>query len=244
MALDPVYGRTELDRTTFPTWRDGILEAEAHGAAEPGEPRSYPGYRRWPLLRVRPRLWPPLDYSLVRRRCRYPLGEELPSRRQMSRLLLGAHGISGQLSRGPTPSAGGLQALERYFFAFRAGWLPAGIYHYDRTGHHLSQLATTASRAALEPMVPSLQQLQGGTLLFVAVGDGSRVRAKYSERGLRFLLLEAGHLMQNICLVSASLCLATVPLGGFFESEVARRMQLPETDVVLYTGVCGPVQRN
>ncbi len=62
---------------------------------------------------------------------------------------------------------------------------------------------------------------------------------KYAERGLRFLLLEAGHLMQNLCLVSASLGLSTVPLGGFFERQLARRLMLLASDEVLYAGICG-----
>jgi hypothetical protein len=49
--------------------------------------------------------------------------------------------------------------------------------------------------------------------------------------------------MQNICLLSASLGLATVPLGGFFEREIARRLDLPDTDVVLYAGACGSAPR-
>ena len=32
---------------------------------------------------------------------------------------------------------------------------------------------------------------------------------------------------------------ATVPLGGFFEGEVARALALPAGDAVLYLGLCG-----
>jgi nitroreductase len=65
------------------------------------------------------------------------------------------------------------------------------------------------------------------------------VEAKYGARGGRFLLLEAGHVMQNLCLLSASLGLATVPLGGYFERAIAEQFLLPSTDLVLYVGVCG-----
>jgi SagB-type dehydrogenase family enzyme len=103
----------------------------------------------------------------------------------------------------------------------------------------LSLVAPGSGRADWQAEAPSLDRLEGGALLWVLVGDGARVRAKYGERGLRFLLLEAGHLMQNLCLVSASLGLATVPLGGFFERAVARRLGLPPDDEVLYLGACG-----
>src|SRR5690242_10680548 len=114
MRDDVFFRATELDRTTFPAWRDAILEAESSGSAAPGEPRSYPGYPHWPLLRLRPRLWPSLDHMLAKRRCASRQGVVLPSRRKLSRLLQAGHGITGQANRGPVPSAGGLQALELY----------------------------------------------------------------------------------------------------------------------------------
>src|SRR5262249_48164853 len=152
----------ELDRTTYPAWRDGILAAEVSGAARPGEPRSYPGYARWPLPRCRPRLWPSLDRALARRRCLYPLGVELPSRPELARLLQSAHGVTGPTHFGPVPSAGGLQALELYLAVFQPGWLPAGLYHYDRKGHHLWQIAAGCERQELERVAPSLERLEGG----------------------------------------------------------------------------------
>jgi SagB-type dehydrogenase family enzyme len=81
--------------------------------------------------------------------------------------------------------------------------------------------------------------VNGGALLWVLVGDADRVACKYGERAVRFLLQEAGHLMQNLCLMSAALRLVTVPLGGYLERDVAHRLVLPRTDLVLYVGVCG-----
>jgi SagB-type dehydrogenase family enzyme len=230
----PLFRATELDRTTYPAWRDAILAA----GPDLAPPRRYPGYPVHRLPRPLPRPWPPLDRVLRLRRCVNDLSTELPSRRTLGRLLREAHGITGPNSRGPTPSAGCLQALELYLAVLTAGWLPEALYHYDRAGHYLSRLAP-ARRDELAPHVPSLQLVKGGAVLFVLVGDGARVTAKYGERGLRFLLLEAGHLMQDLCLVSVSLGLATVPLGGYFESELARRLTLPASDEVLYLGLCG-----
>lgn len=226
---------TELDRTRYPAWRDAILRAPA----ELPPPRRYPGYPTVALPRLLPRLWPPLDRTLRLRRCANELDAALPSRRTLARLLFSAHGITSFDHRGPTPSAGCLQALELYLAALTPdGWLPPGLYHYDRAGHHLAHLAPSG-RDDLSPLVPSLQLVRGGALLWLLVGDGERASAKYGERGLRFLLLEAGHLMQNLCLLSASLGLTTVPLGGYFEADLARRLTLLPTDEVLYLGLCG-----
>jgi SagB-type dehydrogenase family enzyme len=238
--MTPATVLLELDAASYPEWRERIMAAEASGAALPGEPRNYPGYPRWPLDRVRPRRWGPgLERVLVRRRCLRDLDTTLPPRRTLARLLQAAHGITGPWSGGPVPSAGGLQALELYLVVLETGWLPSGLYHYDRAGHHLSQIAVGASRAEWEGRVPSLGMVRGGALLWVLVGDGERVAGKYGERAVRFLLQEAGHLMQNLCLLSTSLDLATVPLGGYLEHDVARRLVLPRSDLVLYVGVCG-----
>jgi SagB-type dehydrogenase family enzyme len=229
---------TELDCTSFPEFRENIL-ADAGGEA--AEPRTYPGYPRYPLPRLRPRWLASLDRALVARRSARRLGTGLPGRSQLARLLQFAHGVCSEHGRGPVPSAGGLQALELYLVALGRGWLPAGRYHYDRAGHHLSQIAAGAERSVWLEIVPALHLIDGGALLWVLVGDGARVEPKYGGRGYRFLLLEAGHLMQNLCVLSASLGLAMVPLGGYLEGEVARALALPPTDVVLYVGVCGPL---
>jgi SagB-type dehydrogenase family enzyme len=243
---DGYLRQTELDCSTFPDLRERIARAEIEAEVEGTGPRarSYPGYPRWTLERVRPGRWKAsLEAVLAARRCATALATETPGRRPLSRLLRSAHGITGAHDRGPNPSAGGRQALELYLVHWSVSWLLPGLYHYDRSGHHLSQIAEGADRAAWEPIVPSLRLLVGGSMLWVLVGDVPRVAARYGDRAGRFLLLEAGHLMQTLCLLSTSLGLCTVPLGGSFERDVARQFVLPATDAVLYVGACGVLGR-
>jgi SagB-type dehydrogenase family enzyme len=238
MSAEAFYRLTELDRTTWPEVRDTILSfAPEEGVSEP---RSYPGYPRWPLPRCGPRLWPGLERTLSGRRSAAMLGKSIPSRTAFARLLHFSHGVTGAHGRGPAPSAGGLQAIELYLVNFTDAWLPAGLYHYNRGEHFLAQLAAGADRAWWKRCVPSLELVQGGGLLWVLVGDGARVTRKYGARGWRFLLLEAGHVMQNLCLMSERLGRVTLPLGGFFERDIARAFKLPDDDAVLYLGICGP----
>jgi SagB-type dehydrogenase family enzyme len=231
------FRSTQLDRATYPEWRDQIIAFESQAAAI--EARSYPGYPRWRLARVASRVWPPLDQVLLRRRSATALSTVMLPRRVLSRVPRFAHGVHADRARGPTPSAGGLQALELYLVAFETSWLPAGLYHYDRAGHHLSQIAAQATRAHWRALVPSMEAVRGGALLFVLVGDEALVSSKYGAHGYRFLLLEAGHLAQNLCLIAASLSLCAVPLGGFFEREVSRLFLLPDRDVVVGLVLCG-----
>jgi SagB-type dehydrogenase family enzyme len=232
----------ELDRASWPELRDRVL-GHAPGSSPP-EPRAYPGYPKWPLPKVRNRALAGLDHTLTTRRSAQTLGTELPSARTIARILLKAHGVCADRSRGPAPSAGGLQAQELYMVALSAGWLPAGVYHYDRAGHSLSQIVDTAERERWLELIPSTNAVRGGALLWILVADRQRVSDKYGDRSDRLLLLEAGHLMQNLCLLSASQGLCTVPQGGSLEHEIARELLLPGGDVVLYTGVCGTQVRS
>src|SRR5260370_31826574 len=110
---------TELDRTTWPEVRDQIVNFTHDGAV--GEPRSYPGYPSWPLPRCRARLWPSLEKTLCSRRSAAKLTTLLPAAKTLSRLLQFSHGMNALQGRGPTPSAGNLQALELYFLNFSGG---------------------------------------------------------------------------------------------------------------------------
>ena len=228
---------SELDRSTYPEMRDRVIAFEQD--PPPHETRSYPGYPKVALTRCRPRPLAGLEKALASRRCRRRLGREMPSKKDVSRLLQFAHGVTGGEGRGPVPSAGGLQSVELYVAAFEASWLPAGVHHYDREGHHLARVADAAGRERWGGLVPSMDLVEGGALLWIVAGDGSRIGAKYGDRGGRFLLLEAGHLMQNLCLLSESLGLSTVPLGGALEPEIARELALPGSDAVLYVALCG-----
>lgn len=224
----------ELDETTFPAWR----EATAAHEPEDAVPRSYPGYPRVALPPHKPKRFAmSIDRVLGARRSTYPLGTTQPDAATLGRILALSHGITGDHARGPVPSAGGLQALELYLASWSAGWLAPGWYHYDRAGHALARIVDGATRDA--EIIPALYPIEGGALAWIVVGDHARVAARYTTRADRFLLLEAGHLMQNLCLASTACDRCTVPLGGFFERRIAQTLALPRTDRVLVAGVLG-----
>lgn len=49
---------------------------------------------------------------------------------------------------------------------------------------------------------------------------------KYGDRGYRFVLMEVGHLAQNVHLVTQGVGLAGVSIGGFFDREMDRLLRL------------------
>jgi SagB-type dehydrogenase family enzyme len=61
---------------------------------------------------------------------------------------------------------------------------------------------------------------QAASLTIFITALFERTVFKYGERGYRFILLEAGHVAQNINLVAAALGLGCLNIGGFFDREI------------------------
>lgn len=109
-----------------------------------------------------------------------------------------------------------------------------------------------ARRGALEPLEAALPRtLQSwfytrhvdygrASAVVLLTGRVDRVGAMYGERGYRYLLLEAGHAAQNLCLAAAALYVPHVPVGGIEEEVVEKALGLdPSRELVLYAVALG-----
>ncbi|WP_164669797.1 nitroreductase family protein [Virgibacillus doumboii] len=56
---------------------------------------------------------------------------------------------------------------------------------------------------------------------------------QYGERGYRFCLLEAGHIVQNVMLTAAACDEAVTPIGGFKDKYINRKV-LPDEKTFLH----------
>lgn len=118
------------------------------------------------------------------------------------------------------PSAGALYPLEIYLIAWNIAGLDSGLYHYCVVPHCLEQLKTGdfAKLACEYAMADDISAT--ASALFVVTAIFQRTMIKYQDRGYRFALLEAGHLAQNMCLMSAAMNLGILPIGAFLDDEV------------------------
>lgn len=121
--------------------------------------------------------------------------------------------------RRPVPSAGALYPLEVYVIPIAVNGLDVGVYHYHPFRHQLHVIAPLVW-ADLRGTVVDPSVLETAAALVVITAVFWRSRFKYGARGLRFALLEAGHLAQNALLVAAALGLAALPLGGFYDRRL------------------------
>jgi SagB-type dehydrogenase family enzyme len=114
------------------------------------------------------------------------------------------------------PSGGALYPLELYVWARSVDDLRAGLYHYDPHSWDLDDLGAVDFTDAF--VQADLLESSAAVILVSAVFFRSVF--KYGERGYRFVLLEAGHVVQNALLATHGRGLAAVPIGGYFDREL------------------------
>jgi SagB-type dehydrogenase family enzyme len=168
-------------------------------------------------------------------------GGALPAAHLSSILALGT-GITSRSGRGiaerplrAAPSAGALYPIETYVGVSQVDHVAAGVYHYAVAGHCLERLsdADIASQLGRASSYERLFKTASATLILT--GILGRTQIKYQERGYRFMLMEAGHIAENILLCATALGLSATPVGGFIDDEVAALLDVDGVDETVLT---------
>lgn len=155
-----------------------------------------------------------LDDTLAARRSARPLdSRELPLP-VLATLLAAPYRSTG--GRRPTPSGGALYPLELYAVALGVAGLDAGVHHYDPYAHRLERLGDVQRDDVARALVDPELAVHAAAVL-VVTGMFFRSRFKYGLRGYRFVLLEAGHVVQTAALAAAALGVPALPLGGYYD---------------------------
>ncbi|NLP05923.1 SagB/ThcOx family dehydrogenase [Candidatus Fermentibacteria bacterium] len=132
------------------------------------------------------------------------------------------------------PSAGAIYPLELYLVSGGVEGLEPGIYSYDSRGGSLSMIASGDARAALSTACLGQPWVASAPASVVICARPGRTTARYGDRGISFVWMEAGHSSQNIYLMCAALGLGTVAVGAFDDSLVSSVIGLDEGVVPLY----------
>jgi len=124
------------------------------------------------------------------------------------------------------PSGGALYPLEVYLHAAHVDGLAAGLYHFDPEDRSLDvlRLGDATDEIAQFMVQADLFREAAATVLVTAVFIRSVF--KYGDRGYRFILLEAGHLAQNMLLTWDEVGLAGVSIGGYLDRQADRYLRL------------------
>lgn len=138
------------------------------------------------------------------------------------------------------PSAGASYPIIPYVLSARVSGLTPGSYRYDVTNNHLDGRRAGDESAAFGHWALNQDWLAAAAAIVVLVGMPSRIKPRYASRGYRYMLFEAGHIAQNLCLLATAHGLAAQPGGGFVDAAVARLLGVSPEEVPLYFVAIGP----
>ncbi|MDD2657311.1 MAG: SagB/ThcOx family dehydrogenase [Candidatus Pacebacteria bacterium] len=222
----------------------------ARGAARiPNDPREWPiewkttYYKDYPSSKkIRLTDAPPqidLFSAISSRKSGRLYGEEPVTKDELSVLLKYACGeityADGKVHRAQA-SGGGRFPIEVYPIIFRGTPdLSSGLYHYNVREHSLDVLwERTFTKEDIAELF-TYPWVQDAPLALVMTAVFSRNKVKYKERGYRYLMLEAGHIGQNLYLTSAALDLECCALGGTRDESLEEFIDIDgTTESVVY----------
>ncbi len=153
------------------------------------------------------------------------------SLRQLSDCLFAGFGITGRtqncvgvLPLSMTPSGGARNPYEAYVYARSVEGLDAGFYHYSAFDHTLARLDTDEL-----PLPSSLLNGQDWAdempCVIILVAQLERTMWKYDDaNAYRVVLIEAGHIGQNVMLAATQHGLSACPTAALCHSEISRHI--------------------
>ena len=175
-----------------------------------------------------------IEQSLLQRRSIRSYTDEPLTLQELSQLLWAAQGITDPRGFRTAPSAGALYPLELYVVVGNVEELPIGVYRYQPDKHQLYKTMSGDKRTELAELAIWQDFIAEGAAVIVFTAVYQRTTRKYDDRGIRYVHMEVGHAAQNLCLQATAMDLGTVPIGAFYDEEVAELLNLPENEQPLY----------
>jgi SagB-type dehydrogenase family enzyme len=149
---------------------------------------------------------------------------------QLGQLLWAAQGITEDRGyKRAAPSAGALYPMDVYVAVGDdcVEGLKAGVYHYEAVANALRLIATGDRRRALSHAALHQNWMARAPVNLVITAEYKRISVKYGNRGVRYAMIEAGHIGQNLFLQAEALGLAAGIVGAFNDNEVVKTMEIP-----------------
>jgi len=194
--------------------------------------------RRWgqvPPVRLPAPSLPDAPFSAVvrARSSGRSFGEEPLPLEALATLLWAGYGVSRRTADPPlrtVPSGGALYPLELYALVLHVDGLPGGLYHYDPLRHVLEPLDLAVQPETVEGLTAYPELVVPAAVVVLVTALFWRSRFKYGLRGYRFVLLEAGHVGQNVLLAASAIGAGAVPVGGVFDRRVEELLEVDGVD--------------
>ncbi len=127
--------------------------------------------------------------------------------------------VPGYLLR-TAPSAGALYPIETYIVINNVEDMERGVYHLNMPDWEIELIREQDMRVQITKAALGQDMCGEAAAVFVWTAIPARSKWKYSERGWRYVYMDAGHIGQNLYLACEALGLACCGIGAFFDDEV------------------------
>ena len=139
------------------------------------------------------------------------------------------------------PSAGGRHAFETYLLVNQVNGLEPGLYRYLAFSHRLLIMETSPDIAdRLTEACLRQNIVRDSAVTFIWSCVIYRMAWRYSERAYRLVLLDAGHVCQNLYLAAEQLNCGVCAIGAFDDELIAGLLGIDVVDeFVIYCATVG-----
>jgi len=179
---------------------------------------------------------------LYRRSCRRYADKAL-SMKELAMLLWASQGISGRAGNfffRTAPSAGALYPVETYLSVQNIESLVPGLYHFHPAEFCLERMRDGFAGKEVASGALGQNFMAKAGVVFIWSAILRRNFSKYGHRGLRYVMLDAGHICQNLLLAAEGLQLGACPVAAFYDDELNGLLGLDgEEESVIYLASVG-----
>ena len=171
--------------------------------------------------------------------------EESLNLNELSFLLWCTQGIRddtrGAVTLRNVPSAGARHAFETFILVNQVEGLKPGVYRYIATKHKLIEFSFEEGIAdKITKGAYNQSMVKKSAVTFIWVAIAYRMTYRYGERGYRYMLIDAGHVGQNLYLAAENLSCGACVIAAFHDEELNDIMGLDgEEHFVIYLASVG-----
>ncbi len=167
------------------------------------------------------------------------------SLKELSQILWGSYGVTAKewgYYLKTAPSAGALYPIEIYVASFNVEGLKKGIYHFNPKDMTLKGIFEGDFSKEITHACLGQDFILNSAFVLILTAIPSRTISRYRERGVRYILMDLGCIIQNIYLSLTALNMGGCIIGAFSDSAMNKIMNLnPEKELVLAVFSAGKV---
>jgi len=139
------------------------------------------------------------------------------------------------------PSAGARHPFETYLLINKVEGIKPGIYYYHPIKHGLALFKAGSEWSDIVCAASFDQEMvKNSAVTFIWVAIPNRTAFRYSQRGYRYLYIDAGHVGQNLHLAAEAIGAGACMIGAYYDEGMDEILSLDGKDAfVIYMASLG-----